>query len=133
MSLMSLRQSVVGDLMVEEVLTCDESKTIAEVVNIMAQHNIGAVVIINAIKDPVGIFTERDLLKRVVAPGLDTKSTAVSKAMTPKFVCVQVNDDLDELADIMIQGNFRHLPVVNGSKLVGIVSLRDVVKYLSNK
>ncbi|MDB5038436.1 MAG: inosine-5-monophosphate dehydrogenase [Bacteriovoracaceae bacterium] len=127
---MILRKAA-ADLMTEVIETAEENSNVSEVVMRMSKRNIGAVVVLSAIKDPVGIFTERDLLKRVVGEGLDPKTTLISKVMTSKFVCAQSDDDADELAEIMIQGNFRHLPVVDGSKLVGILSLRDVVKHLS--
>lgn len=126
-----LLRKAAADLMTEEVETADERTMVSEVVKRMAERNIGAMVVLNAIKDPIGIFTERDLLKRVVNKGLDPRSTPISQVMTPKFVCAQSDDDVEELAEIMIQGNFRHLPVADKAKVVGILSLRDLVKHLA--
>lgn len=121
----------VRDLMIEGVKTVEETTTVTEAVKLMAEYNIGAVIVMSAIRDPMGIFTERDLLKRVVAHGLDPRKTPISQVMTPKFVCVQTADELEGLAEIMVQGNFRHLPVVDGRKLIGILSIRDVLKFLA--
>jgi CBS domain-containing protein len=126
-----LLRKAAADLMTEEIETVEENVTVAEVARKMAARNIGAVVVVSAIKDPIGIFTERDLLKRVVSQGIDPKVTPVGNVMTPKFVCAQQDDDVEELAEIMIQGNFRHLPVADKERLIGILSLRDLVKHLA--
>ena len=123
------QKKLVRDIMVPNVQVVEGNMPVVEAAKLMAQHNIGAIIILSAIKEPLGIFTERDLLKRVVAQGLDPKSTPLSKVMTPKFVCVQASDELKDLPEIMVQGNFRHLPVVEGRKLLGILSIRDIVKY----
>jgi CBS domain-containing protein len=128
--IMLLRKSA-ADLMTEEIATVDESALVSDIAQLMAKKNIGAVVVTNSIKDPVGIFTERDLLKRVIGEGLDPKSTKIAKVMTPKFVCAQADDDAEELVELMINGNFRHLPVVSGSKFLGILSMRDLAKHLA--
>ncbi len=125
------RGTRVRDLMIDHVLTVEETTPVTEAVHAMASNNIGALVILSAIREPVGIFTERDLLKRVVGAGLDPRTTLIGKVMTPKFVCVQLDDELADLPRIMVQGNFRHLPVVEGRRLVGILSIRDVVRYLA--
>ena len=127
---MLLRKSA-ADLMTEVLETAEETSTVSDVVKAMAQKNIGAVVVLSPIKDPIGIFTERDLLKRVVSLGLDPKITLLSKVMTSKFVCAQADDDAEELVELMIQGNFRNLPVADGSKLVGMLSIRDLAKHLA--
>jgi CBS domain-containing protein len=121
-------KKLVKDLMISKVRTVEENANVFEVAKMMSQHNIGAVVIMSAIQEAVGIFTERDLLKRVVAQGIDPRSTSVSKVMTPKFVCVQMNDEVGGLSAIMVEHNFRHLPVVEGRKVVGILSMRDLLK-----
>lgn len=121
----------VADLMISNVFMVEEETSVLEAVHLMAQNNIGAVIVMSPIQDPVGIFTERDLLKRVIAHDLDPAKTPVSKVMTPKFVCIQKTDDVDDLPGIMVEGNFRHIPVVDGRKLVGILSMRDVLRSLA--
>lgn len=125
------RSRRVRDLMIEHVHTVEESTPVTQAVHEMAANNVGALIVLSPIREPVGIFTERDLLKRVVGSDLDPKTTPIRKVMTPKFVCVQMDDDLADLPRIMVQGNFRHLPVVEGRRLVGILSIRDVVRYLA--
>jgi signal-transduction protein with cAMP-binding, CBS, and nucleotidyltransferase domain len=119
----------VKDFMVSKVQMVEESSKILEVTKMMAKYNIGAVVVMSAIKDAVGIFTERDLMRRVVAQELDVNSP-IKEVMTPDFQCVQMEDSLHELPQIMLNGNFRHLPVVEGRKVVGIISIRDVMRII---
>ena len=113
------------DLMTKEILSVEKEVMVSEAVQIMDKDNIGALVIMNAIKDPLGIFTERDLLRRVVAKGLDPKTTRIEKVMTKGLVCAQAEDDAKTLLEAMFDNNFRHLPVLDGRKLVGILSLKD--------
>ncbi|MBI2604994.1 MAG: CBS domain-containing protein [Deltaproteobacteria bacterium] len=124
-------KKTVADIMISDIFTVEEQTPVSDAVHLMAQNNIGAVIVMSPIQDPVGIFTERDLLKRVVAHDLDPAKTPVSKVMTPKFVCIQNTDDVDDLPAIMVEGNFRHIPVVDGRKLVGILSIRDVLRFLA--
>ena len=120
----------VKDLMVENVKTVDLNISVQEAVNVMAKNNIGALVVLSPIQEAIGVFTERDLLKRVAAYGVDMQKTRVSEVMTPKFQCVQAEDELDGLPEIMIRHNFRHLPVVDGHQVIGMLSMRDLLKYL---
>jgi CBS domain-containing protein len=126
-----LLRKAAGDLMSEEVLTAEETQTVSEVTKKMGLHNIGAVMVLNKTHEPIGIFTERDLLKRVVAPGLDPKTTPLSKVMTSKFTSVKSDSDIEDLTEIMVEGNFRHLPIVDQKKLVGIISIKDLARYLA--
>lgn len=118
------------EVMKKEVLSIDETSTVLDAVKLMDRHNVGAVVIMSAIKDAIGIFTERDLLRRVVAVGKIPQATKVTDVMTPEFVCAQATDNAVELLTIMVQQRFRHLPVMDGRKLVGIVSTRDLYTKL---
>lgn len=114
------------DVMKKEVLSIDETAPVLDAVKLMDRHNVGAMVVMSAIKDALGIFTERDLLRRVVAVGKPPQSTRITEVMTPGFVCAQATDNALELLKVMVENNFRHLPVMDGRKLVGIVSTRDL-------
>lgn len=113
------------EIMTKEILSVEKETSVFDAVALMDKNNIGALVIVNAINDPLGIFTERDLLRRVVAKGLDPRKTKIEKVMTPGLVCAQANDDAKTLLQAMFDNNFRHLPVLDGRKLVGILSLKD--------
>lgn len=122
----------VRDVMISKVLTVDQTMPIIEVAKLMTQNNIGAVVILSPILDAIGIFTERDLMNRVISKGVDLNK-AVLEVMTHRFECVQMDDEMTELPNIMMNGNFRHLPVVDGRKVVGMISIRDIVRVLLSK
>lgn len=122
----------VRELMISDVKTVDESSTVQKVAKIMAKQNIGAVVVVGKHGNPSGIFTERDLMKKVIANDVSLE-TPVSKVMTTQLVCVQMQDKIEGLPELMIKGNFRHLPVVDDFKLMGILSVKDLLAYYINK
>lgn len=121
--------SKVKDVMIENVLTVDENTSVLDACQIMSKNKIGAVIVMSAILEAVGIFTERDLLNKIVSQkkSLDTK---VKDVMTPDFDCLQLDDYLYDVPKIMVDGNYRHLPVVNGHEVVGIISVKDLLQYL---
>ena len=121
------------DIMTKEILSVEKDIPVYEAVQIMNKNNIGSVVVMNAIKDPLGIFTERDLLRRVVAKDLDPKTTKIEQVMTKGLVCAQANDDAKVLLEAMFENNFRHLPVLEGRALVGILSLKDFYSVFLKK
>ena len=121
-------EKYVKDIMTKDIVTIDHESTVLEACQLMSDHKIGAVVILSAIKEAIGIFTERDLLNRVVSKD-KPHSDKVKDYMTPDFVCVQAADELEGLAKIMIDGNFRHLPVADGHDIVAMLSIRDIVKH----
>ena len=127
---MSAKKKTVGDVMTRKVFTVAKAAYVADVVSEMAMRNIGAAVITDE-NGPVGIFTERDLLKRVAAKGLNPAKTTVAKAMTAKIDTVTPQDDLMEVAREMVKGNFRHITVVDRGSLAGILSMKDVLRSVA--
>ncbi len=126
-----LLRKAAGDLMIEEVVTVSENENVFDITKKLANQNLGAVIVTNKAGDPVGIFTERDLLKRVIAQDLDPKKTLVSTVMTSKFTSVTSDSDIEDLTEIMVEGNFRHLPIIDQKALVGIISIKDMARYLA--
>ena len=100
--------------------------TVLEAVHQMNEHKIGALVVMD--DDRVaGIFTERDVLRRVVGDEKDPASTRVGQVMTSKVVCCVADADLDEVATLMKNRRIRHVPVCNGDgNLLGMVSIGDI-------
>jgi CBS domain-containing protein len=128
---MAGKKKTVGDVMTRKVFTVAKAAYVADVVSEMSMRNIGAAVITDE-TGPVGIFTERDLLKRVAAKGLNPGKTTVSKAMTAKIDSVAPDDDLMEVARQMVKGNFRHITVTDGRNLAGILSMKDVLRSIAH-
>lgn len=100
-----------------------------DVVKFMDQHNVGAVPILNKEKKLIGIFSERDLLRRVVAKGLDLNSTIVDDVMTKEVIVIESHDTPEYCLQIMKQQNFRHIPVIEKKVLIGILSIKDLMLY----
>jgi len=122
--------SHVSDAMIDDVKVVDQEMSAYDAVQIMKKNNIGSVVVLNAIYDGVGIFTERDLMNKIVAEGRDARLVKVKEVMTPDFDCVQMEDSLCEVPQIMHDGKYRHIPVVKGHEVVGLLSSEDILDFL---
>ena len=106
--------------------------TVLETVRAMVERNIGAVPVIHA-GQLVGIFSERDLMRRVVAEGRDARSTCMAEVMTDDPLAVGTGEDLETCMALMRRHGFRHLPVCHDGHLVGMVSLRDILLHDLNE
>ena len=117
----------VRDLITDKDLTVvSKSQTVLDVAQLMTLKKIGAVPVLEADR-VVGIFSERDIMTRVVAKGLDPKSTAVENVMTKELIVGAPEESVEAVEQKMKQYNIRHLPIVSNNKLVGILSLRDLL------
>jgi len=94
----------------------------------MMEHNIGALPVLRS-GDLVGILSERDVMNRVVAVGRTPGTTAVSEVMSANPRAVPADESIEECLFIMREFGFRHLPIVDGKDLIGLVSLRDVLMH----
>ncbi|MEM3622472.1 MAG: CBS domain-containing protein [Candidatus Bathyarchaeia archaeon] len=118
----------VEDVMVKEVITIDENSTVKEAAEIMNKFEIGCLIAVRKGK-AMGIITERDLLKRVVAEAKDANKTKVKDVMSSPLVVVEPKMDLEEAVRLMFQMKIKKLPVVDGKRLVGLVSLTDIARF----
>jgi len=118
----------VEDAMVKEVMTIDESSTVREAAEIMNKFEIGCLIAVRKGK-AMGIITERDILKRVVAEAKDTTKTKVKGIMSSPLVVVEPSMDLEEAVRLMFQMKIKKLPVVEGKRLVGLVTLTDIARF----
>ena len=116
-------------LLIRDVTCVQPSQTVAEVSLIMRDQDIGSVIVGQGSK-PLGILTERDVSRRVVAEGLDPAKTTVKSVMSKKLVSVDASDPLDKVFECLSSGKFRHLPILDKGEVVGIVSLTDLAKVL---
>ncbi len=110
-----------------EVIAVDGSASVDTAVSKMIERNIGAILVMED-SSCVGLFTERDVLKCWTGKGPGDK-VAVRDVMSKDLLVIEPNDDLDYAMTIMTNKKIRHLPVIDRGKLVGVVSMRDVVKY----
>ncbi len=121
---------LVRDIMSSQVHRVAPDRSVQDVAVEMHQLKIGAVIVGNG-GEPAGIFTERDLLNRVVAMGTDPRSIPISAVMTAKLMGVSPDATVEVAAILMHKRGFRHLPVMDNGELVGILSVRDVLRALA--
>ncbi len=118
----------VEDVMIENVVTVDADATVKEAVEIMNKHEIGCLVVMKGHK-LVGILTERDVLKRVLAESRNPEKTKVSEIMTTPVITTSPTTDLEEAAKLMFEKSVKKLPVLSEGKLVGLVTLTDLARF----
>jgi CBS domain-containing protein len=119
----------IADVMTPNVITCKPSDTVVEAARKMAQYNIGSVVVVDEKGVIVGILTEGDIVRRVVARGLDPSKTLIGDVMTRNPVTIFSDASLAAAADLMKRKGIGHLPVVdNDGRLVGIITRTDIVR-----
>jgi CBS domain-containing protein len=116
----------------QETYQADMGHTVLETVRAMVERNIGAVPVIHG-GELVGIFSERDLMRRVVAEGRDPRATCIAEVMTDDPLAVGTGEDLETCMALMRRHGFRHLPVCHEGQLVGMVSLRDILLHDLNE
>ena len=109
------------------LIHANPSDKVREVARMMSERNVGAIAVLDAGR-LVGVFSERDLMARVVAPGLDPDDTPVSKVMTKSLVVADAGDGVDDALQKMYAQKCRHLPVVRSGKLIGMLSIRDLLQ-----
>jgi CBS domain-containing protein len=115
-----------NDIMSRDVFTVAGDTTVAEVAQAMLKGRVGSAIVMDG-RSLAGIFTERDVV-RAAASGRDLSTARVTDWMTPEPVTAPPDTDVDDAAAMMMGQGFRHLPVEDGNDLIGIVSLRDILR-----
>jgi len=119
----------VEDVMVEGVITVDADATVMRAVKLMNENEIGCLIVTRRGR-AVGIITERDLLKRVIAKSKNPRKTMVREIMTKPLIAGQPNMDLEEATKLMFKMKIKKLPVVEQhGKLLGLITLTDVARF----
>jgi CBS domain-containing protein len=111
-----------------KVYSVEATRTVLEAARYMMEHNIGAVPVLRN-GELAGILSERDIMNRVVAVGRTPGTTAVSEVMTANPRAVAADESIEECLFVMRELGFRHLPIVDGKDLKGMISLRDVLMH----
>lgn len=112
----------------DSVLTIPPDRTVAEAAALLSERRIGAVVVSSDGATPLGILSERDIVREIGRRGAACLSETVAAMMTADLVSCTRHDHADAVLETMTQGRFRHLPVVEEGRMVGLISIGDVVK-----
>lgn len=111
----------------QDIYTIAPEASVFEALEMMAEHNIGAL-LVESEGDVVGIVSERDCIRKVELMGRNVRDTRVREIMTGEVITVDCSQPLEECMSLMIERNIRHLPVYDGNELVGLLSVRDVLR-----
>jgi CBS domain-containing protein len=111
-----------------EIVSTQPHRTLHEAAKLLADKRIGAVVVTGADGELLGILSERDIIRAIGQGGTEALSQSVSRHMTAKVVTCSADTHVDEVMQIMTGGRFRHVPVLDGKRVAGIISIGDVVK-----
>ncbi len=121
------RPLLARDIMVSDPVTVDPEATVYQIARIMAEKNIGSVIVVENNK-VVGIVTEEDLIRRVLAEGRDPNRTRAGDIMSRPVVYVSPDTEVKEVALLMARLGIGHIPVIEGNKLVGIIAEYDIIR-----
>lgn len=122
-------RDILAQKQIKHIISVTPATTVIDALKIMAEKNIGAVVVMENDK-LVGIFSERDYARKGIVQGRKAKSTAMSEVMTPKVFTVEPDMTVRDCMQIMSDRHFRHLPVLDEGKVVGLLSVGDIVTNL---
>ena len=113
-----------------KVITVDSDAIVVNALALMAENNIGAVLVTDKSGSVSGIFSERDFVRKIIVKGRNSETARVAELMTADPIAVGPEASLGECMNLMTDHKFRHLPVMKNGRLIGIISIGDVVKAL---
>ncbi|MDM0015635.1 CBS domain-containing protein [Variovorax sp. J22P168] len=111
----------------KHVVSVGPQASVRDAACVMTSANCGSVLVMEPPDLLLGILTERDLMTRVLARGVDPERTAVRDVMTPNPICIPPETRVSDAVVLMLERGFRHLPLVSGSKILGVFSVRDAL------
>ena len=125
---------LISKLLGRDVISLNEDNTIYDAINLLTENNIGALPVVKNQKILCGIISERDVIRELANDiKKNLKKSLVSTIMTSKVITCNKFTKSDELMDIMTVNKIRHIPIIEGKNLIGIISIGDVVKRLIEK
>lgn len=110
------------------VITIDSEKTVHDAIQILVKHNIGSLLVVDEKGNPVGIITERDILRESAERDNKLRKTIVKDVMTKDLIIGVPDDEIEYTMSIMTKNRIRHMPIMDQNKVVGMISIGDVVK-----
>ena len=120
---------IINEKEIKELLTVDSKKPVIEALTIMAKYKIGALIVTNQ-EVMVGVVSERDYAREIILEGKSSKDTKVEEIMTRKVLTLSASDKFEKGLEIMTKKRIRHMPVMDGKELIGMVSQGDLVKEM---
>mgnify|MGYP003962435379 FL=1 len=120
---------IINEKDIKELITVDSKSPVMEALTIMAKFKIGALIVLHKDK-MVGIISERDYAREMILEGRSSKDTKVKEIMTKKVLTLSAEDNFEKGLEIMNKKRIRHMPVMDGKKLIGMVSQGDLVKEM---
>jgi len=113
-----------------QICTISKDQNVRQALILMSEKNIGAIIIVDSNDFPIGIFSERDYARKIVLKGKSSKDTLLDEVMTKELITVTRDYKIEECMEIMNEKRIRHLPVLENKKIVGIISIGDVLKIM---
>ncbi|MFN3936103.1 MAG: CBS domain-containing protein [Gemmobacter sp.] len=123
-----LVQQILGSKTIDGVATVRPGTTVREAVSALAQKRIGALIVSSDGKRVAGIVSERDIVRELASQGPSVLDQPVERIMTATIVGCARTDTADQVLEKMTEGRFRHMPVMEGGQMIGLISIGDVVK-----
>jgi CBS domain-containing protein len=113
-----------------QIWTISKDQNVKQALILMSEKNIGAIIIVENNDFPIGIFSERDYARKIILKGKNSKDTLLDEVMTKELITVTKNYTIEQCMEIMIEKKIRHLPVLEDKKIVGIISIGDLLKIM---
>ena len=113
-----------------KIWTISKDQSVRQALILMSENNIGAIIIIDNNDFPIGIFSERDYARKIILKGKSSKDTLLDEVMTKELITITRDYKIDQCMEIMTEKKIRHLPVLENKKIVGIISIGDVLKIM---
>ena len=113
-----------------QIWTISNDQSVMQALILMSEKNIGAIIIADSNDFPIGIFSERDYARKVILKGKSSKDTLLDEVMTKELITITKDHKIDQCMEIMTEKKIRHLPVLENKKIIGIISIGDVLKIM---
>ena len=111
-----------------QIWTISKDQSVMQALILMSEKNIGAIIIVDNNDFPIGIFSERDYARKIILKGKSSKDTLLDEVMTKELITVTRDYKIDQCMEIMNEKRIRHLPVLENKKIIGIISIGDLLK-----
>ena len=114
----------------KQIWTISKDQNVKQALILMSEKNIGAIIIVDNNGFPIGIFSERDYARKIILKGKSSKDTLLDEVMTKELITVTRDYKIEQCMEIMVEKKIRHLPVIENNKIIGIISIGDVLKIM---